>query len=200
MDLTQFYTRRNGNNSVAAMSDNKVNLDKDDTSVVISETAEQSFQVRTLAGFLYSVSHTTTGEFWPVYEGDNSVGNNENNDIFLNETSVSEQHANIVACIEDDKLCIYIQDKLSDSGTFCNGQRVKTEKTRCHNGDIITFGNSYQALLLFADARKYALAPSPLFNEGYPQKEEEKIIDIQNEDTVFLNKDDITSDEQTKFL
>ena len=47
-------------------------------------------------GFLYSVSRTPLGEWWPLYVGPNRIGRAANCEISLQEASVSDNHATLV--------------------------------------------------------------------------------------------------------
>lgn len=49
-----------------------------------------------LVGFLYSISRTGFGEYWPVHIGPNVIGRSSRCDISLPEGTVSEEHAVLV--------------------------------------------------------------------------------------------------------
>ena len=49
-----------------------------------------------IIGFLYSISKSTAGEFWPLRIGSNSIGRSADCDVCLGEATVSEQHAILV--------------------------------------------------------------------------------------------------------
>ena len=48
-----------------------------------------------IVGFLYSISRTGVGEFWPLHIGQNIIGNSSECDIILGEGTVSQKHANL---------------------------------------------------------------------------------------------------------
>ena len=48
---------------------------------------------RPVIGFLYSVSRTAGGEYWPVCLGENTIGRADDCDVCLKEMTVSEHHA-----------------------------------------------------------------------------------------------------------
>jgi hypothetical protein len=71
-------------------------------------------QTRTLAGFLYSVSRSAQGEYWPLYVGSNSIGSSVACSIVLEDVSVSEIHADLVIRKMQNKgLFAYVQDQPS---------------------------------------------------------------------------------------
>ena len=49
-----------------------------------------------IVGFLFSVSRTPFGEYWPLYLGPNKIGRAASNSVSLPEGSVSGEHANLV--------------------------------------------------------------------------------------------------------
>jgi pSer/pThr/pTyr-binding forkhead associated (FHA) protein len=67
-------------------------------------------------------------------QGDMKIGRKPGCDIFLDNLSVSGEHANIFTIGEDS----FIQDLNSTNGTFINNKRVAKHHLR--NGDIITIG------------------------------------------------------------
>lgn len=48
-----------------------------------------------IVGFLYSISRTGIGEYWPLHIGQNIIGNGPDCDIVLGEGTVSHKHANL---------------------------------------------------------------------------------------------------------
>ncbi len=67
-------------------------------------------------------------------QGDMKIGRKPGCDIFLDNLSVSGEHANIFTIGEDS----FIQDLNSTNGTFINNKRITKHYLR--NGDIITIG------------------------------------------------------------
>ena len=70
---------------------------------------------RPILGFLYSVSRTPYGEYWPLFVGSNPVGRGSNNAICLKESSVSDNHATIVVRRmqnkgESEGIFVFVQD------------------------------------------------------------------------------------------
>lgn len=106
-----------------------------------------------LLGFLYSISRTSMGEFWPLYQGPNTIGRSSDSDIILNEGTVSSEHACITIYKEDDPDEIYaaVENVRSTNGTRLNGVSIKLNKVECKNMDIIKFGKNYECLFLLVD-------------------------------------------------
>lgn len=106
-----------------------------------------------LLGFLYSVSRTSMGEFWPLYQGPNTIGRSSDSDIVLNEGTVSSEHACITIYKEEDPDEIYaaVENVRSTNGTRLNGVSIKLNKVECKNMDVIKFGKNYECLFLLID-------------------------------------------------
>jgi FHA domain len=81
---------------------------------------------RALAGFLYSFSKKPQGEFFPLYEGKNSIGSSVNAHIYLAEESVSEKHAAIFIIKRQNQKCLdfRIKDEGSTNSTFVNEHQL----------------------------------------------------------------------------
>lgn len=116
-----------------------------------------------VVGFLYSVSRTPLGEYWPLYMGKNSIGQAPDCDIILPEGTVSSHHAVIVTRQGKSGIIAAIKDSESTNGTFINGEPIDFSAEECHGGDIITIGNNYQFLFILIDAAKLGLAVSKDF-------------------------------------
>jgi len=70
----------------------------------------------------FQLFHPSTGQFWWLHEGENSIGRGMGNDIIIRDESVSRHHARIVV----DGPTIYIEDRNSINGVFVGGERVKS--------------------------------------------------------------------------
>ena len=114
-----------------------------------------------IAGFLYSISKTAMGEYWPIYIGQNSIGQNPTNDIVLAEGTVSSEHAILVVrkMKNPEKVIASISDARSTNGTMLNGQSLGFSAEECKNGDIITIGDNYELYLILIDAASLGLKP-----------------------------------------
>lgn len=120
-----------------------------------------------IVGFLYSVSRTPFGEYWPLYVGKNQIGRDkEESTVFLPEGSVSGDHAILVIqqFTNPNKTFATLKDNGSKTGTFINGEPlVFGHSEKCKNGDILRFGGSYECMLILFDVRELGLKPSESF-------------------------------------
>lgn len=113
-----------------------------------------------IVGFLFSVSRTPFGEYWPLYLGPNKIGRAANNSVSLPEGSVSGEHANLVIeqYTNPNVTIAVLENKGSKNGTFVNGKPVFYGRTEeCKNGDILRFGSCYECLLTLIDVRELGL-------------------------------------------
>lgn len=113
-----------------------------------------------IVGFLYSISRTGVGEFWPLHIGQNIIGNSSECDIILGEGTVSQKHANlhINKMKKPEKTEATISDLGSTNGTLVNENSVSVARpVECVNGDIITIGENYDLLLLLIDTKALGL-------------------------------------------
>ena len=116
-----------------------------------------------VVGFLYSVSRTPLGEFWPIQMGKNTIGQSSDNDIVLLEGTISSKHAVIVTRPGKNGIIAAIKDTESTNGTLINGEPIDFSAEECHDGDIITIGNNYQFLFILIDSAKLGLATNKDF-------------------------------------
>ena len=121
-----------------------------------------------LIGFVYSVSKTMLGEYWPLRAGSNIIGRSESSDICLQESTVSDKHANLVIRQmhnEDGSTSIlsFIQDLGSTCGTMINGVSLGFDPKECKNGDIITIGESYELYFILVNTLELKLGPKTNF-------------------------------------
>lgn len=129
-----------------------------------------------VVGFLYSISRTALGEYWPLYIGPNTLGSAPTCDICLPEATVSKAHAEIVIrrMKNPEKIEASISDTRSTNGTMVNGTSLSAFGTgvECRNGDIISVGESYQLLLFLIDAKELGLHVAEQFIPLEPSVEE----------------------------
>lgn len=119
-----------------------------------------------IVGFLFSVSRTPFGEYWPLYLGPNKIGRSASNSVSLPEGSVSGEHAILVIqqFTKPDKTFATLKDNASKTGTFINGEPlVFGQSEKCKNGDILRFGGSYECLLILFDVRELGLKKAEVF-------------------------------------
>lgn len=67
-------------------------------------------------------------------QGTVSIGRNSDNDVHLDDPTVSGLHAKIISFFRPT----YVQDQRSTNGTFVNGKRVQEHTLSA--GDVITIG------------------------------------------------------------
>lgn len=118
-----------------------------------------------IIGFLYSVSRSAAGEFWPLQIGQNTIGQNPNCDIVLSEGTVSSEHAVLVVrkMKNPEKVIASISDARSTNGTMLNGVSLGFSAEECKNGDILTIGDNYELFLILVDAASLGLSVSKNF-------------------------------------
>lgn len=112
-----------------------------------------------VVGFLYSISRTSAGEYWPLRIGSNSIGRSQDCDICLNEATVSDQHAVLVVrqMKNPEKIIASVCDARSTCGTMINGESLGFDQRECFNGDIITIGEHYDLYFVLIDAKQIGL-------------------------------------------
>ena len=112
-----------------------------------------------VVGFLYSISRTSAGEYWPLHIGSNSIGRSADCDICLSEATVSDQHAILVVrqMKNPEKIIASICDARSTCGTMINGESLGFDQKECFNGDIITIGEHYDLFFILIDAKQIGL-------------------------------------------
>ena len=112
-----------------------------------------------IVGFLYSISKSASGEFWPLRIGSNSIGRSADCDVCLGEATVSEQHAVLVVrqMKNPEKIIASICDARSTCGTMINGESLGFDQRECFNGDIITIGEHYDLYFILIDAKQIGL-------------------------------------------
>lgn len=113
-----------------------------------------------IVGFLYSISRTGYGEFWPLRVGPNSIGRARSCDIYLPEGTVSEQHAEFVIHLmkNPEKVSAAIYDQRSTCGTMINGESLGFEPREVVNGDIVTIGDHYDLYVILIDVKQLGLS------------------------------------------
>lgn len=112
-----------------------------------------------IVGFLYSISKTNAGEFWPLHIGSNTIGRSPKCDVCLLEGTVSENHATLVVRVmkNPEKVIASVCDSSSTIGTMINGESLGFDQRECFNGDIITIGAHYDLLFILIDAKQIGL-------------------------------------------
>ena len=128
-------------------------------------TSQSVYSGKPVVGFLYSVSRTAAGEFWPLHIGQNTIGQSSACDIVLPEGTISNEHAVLVVrkMKKPEKVIASISDARSTNGTMLNGESLGFAAEECKNGDILTIGENYELLLILIDAAALGLCVSENF-------------------------------------
>jgi len=139
-------------------------------------TANTVLTSKPVVGFLYSVSRSAAGEYWPLHVGQNTIGQDPNCDIVLSEGTISAEHAVIVVrkmkkTESPEKIIASISDARSTNGTMINGNSLGFAAEKCKNGDIITIGDNYELLLLLIDTEALNLHVCETFIETAPEED-----------------------------
>lgn len=118
--------------------------------------------LKPIMGFLYSVSRTPAGEYWPLYVGPNDIGSSSACSISLQEASVAERHATLVIRKmqnngESNGILVFIQDSASTYGTMLNGVTLDFRPKECKSGDVISIGDNYELYFILIDADSLGL-------------------------------------------
>lgn len=143
--------------------------DSDRSSLTVSSKNYSDLQdrVKPIRGFLYSVSRTSFGEFWPLFLGSNEIGRGKNADVVLLEGTVSERHA-VITIHQDDvsnEVFASLVDKESTHGVKLNGKNIRFDRVECHNMDVIKIGLNYELLFILIDSSSLNLKPAVGFIE-----------------------------------
>lgn len=111
---------------------------------------------RVVVGVLFSISKGILGELFPVYLGDNLIGNTEECDVCLLEKTVSSRHAllNISHSPGSMSYQISITDLNSMYGTLVNDVDVRYDVSIVSENDVITCGLHYKLLLKLFDVEE----------------------------------------------
>jgi len=92
-----------------------------------------------LVGFLVTYSHLSNGEFFPLYEGRNFIGQSSSSNVCIKgDLSVSEKHLSILFRTVDRKF--KFKDEQSSNGTFINEELI--DEGELKNFDIIRIGTT----------------------------------------------------------
>lgn len=95
-------------------------------------------QQRRIMGFLVTYDLNEYGYFYPLYLGKNKIGRDVKNDIVINDSAISGEHALIL--FRGNK--IIIEDKMSVNGTFLNDGKESIDRELLKDNDIIRIGKT----------------------------------------------------------
>jgi len=119
-----------------------------------------------LVGFLFSYSKTAEGEYWPLFEGKNTVGSHKSCQQALYEQSVSNPHANIFAIRKkgEERLEFRIQDAGSEISTIVDGEQLMVgDVASLKDRSVIQIGK-YNLFCVLIDYVADQMAPNPDFS------------------------------------
>jgi hypothetical protein len=92
-----------------------------------------------LTGFLVTYSHLANGEFFPLFEGKNTVGRSAASNVCVKgDSAVSEKHLSILYRAVDRKF--KFKDEQSSNGTFINGNLI--DEGELKHFDMIRVGTT----------------------------------------------------------
>lgn len=161
-----FYSRRSGVASRGTVVPGMETSNKGEAEESANATIEMQAKGRPLqlgkpiVGFLYSISRTPAGEFWPLQIGPNKIGTSPSSDIILPEGTISQDHAVLVVrkLKSSGNVIASITDAQSTNGTMLNGESLGFNPVECHNGDKIVIGENYELVLILIDTAKMGLS------------------------------------------
>ena len=178
-----FYARRSGSSSRGTVVPGMETANRSDVDNGVSinaapQSAGRPLQLgKPVVGFLYSISRTPAGEFWPLQIGPNKIGTSPSSDIILPEGTVSQEHAVLVVrkLKSSGNVIASITDAQSTNGTMLNGESLGFNPVECHNGDKIVVGENYELVLILIDTAKMGLSVS----EGFISIDNETVDELE---------------------
>ena len=149
-----FYSRSNRQVGTIISGVNDDNIASQTPPAPVFTPEHKGMSGKPVVGFLYSVSRTMAGEYWPLHIGSNTIGNNPDCDIVLGEGTVSGSHATLQVrrARNTGRVSAWVSDTMSTNGTMVNDTCLGSTPVDCKNGDIITVGDNYQLYLVLIDA------------------------------------------------
>ena len=95
---------------------------------------------RKIVGWLISYTLDAMGIDFRLYEGNNTLGRNPDNDIIIaSDHSISGRHATILF----KKGKFYVKDEMAANGTFINDEEIEIgQPTEFVDGDVLRLGNT----------------------------------------------------------
>ena len=97
---------------------------------------------RILRGILVTYNLSPTGDFFPIYDGTNTVGRNKTNQIVISDDAVSGIHFEIAYYTQNNKFYFDIGTKgLTQHGAYVNDKFLVKGTEELSNNDVITVGS-----------------------------------------------------------
>ena len=119
-------------------------------------------QKKRLAGFLVTFSNSPSGEFFPLYDGRNTIGRDSSNDIVIMDKSVSGEHL-VIACYSENRKFYFETVGLTQNGTCVNGVFFPRGGDELTDSAIIIIGSTK---LFFMAIPETALEQESAFGEN----------------------------------
>ena len=94
-----------------------------------------------LVGFLVTYTNSKNGLFFPIYEGRNSIGRDPENDVVIQDKSVSGNHL-VVAYYAQNNKFYFETVGLTQNGTYVNNRFFPKGGDELVNNDIINIGDT----------------------------------------------------------
>jgi len=124
------------------------------------QQARETAQGMPVVGFLYSISNQGIPEYWPIMLGYNRIGRNADNEVVLNEQTISGIHAGLMIQKKRNtgEVVAVIRLEEGRTGVLVNGEEVDLRfSSECKNGDILTIGSNYEMILILIQAEMAGL-------------------------------------------
>ena len=118
--------------------ENPPNLPKSSPPTVMKEGDGEG---RKLVAFLVTYSHLPDGSFFPLYQGRNTLGRDESNDIVIPDEKVSKKHLEI-AYYNQNKTFQFETVGLTQNGTYINDTFFPRGGGELQSSDVITIGST----------------------------------------------------------
>lgn len=95
---------------------------------------------RRVAGVLVSFSHNPSGEVFKIYEGRNTIGRGQDNDIAIPQDQSMSGHHLVIVYREGDGRFL-MEDQMTSNGTWLNGT-FAGDRTEIKTNDVIVAGGT----------------------------------------------------------
>ena len=94
-----------------------------------------------LVGFLVTYSHSSNGDYFPLFEGTNHVGRDSSNDIVVPDQAVSAEHL-VIAYYPQNKKFYFETVGLTQNGTYVNNKFFPKGGDELISLDVIAIGST----------------------------------------------------------
>lgn len=132
--LKSFNTDQTQNDELTKLGVTGIGSDPEKT-IILEPDKDKKGDSKKLIGWLVTFDLNDEGMDYKVHTGRIKIGRGTNNEIRLNHSTISEEHAIIFA---KDSNSVMLQDLFSSNGVFLNGEKI--EKASIKDGDRVTLG------------------------------------------------------------